>query len=419
MSESEKTTPTPRLSGFLRKFIASPLRFAAMAVLMSLFSTVFVGRVTNAIIGKPTYKVWVVGDFTNSGKHRAIRDGFDPDRGSRTKIDDCDIEFHVWDDKGDLSRAGGISQDLAGRNDTLLVVGHMRSTNTKEALKAYLHADPPIPVILTTETNPDLAPPRQAAGERHPLIRLSATDKAQARDAAKFALDKAESFWVVEDTSNPVYSHGLALEFIRNVQESEKKGRVLLWSTTLTTPSVDTIREMKPQCIFFAGLWSNALILIRQVNAMNLQNGRRFFILSDASVEQDLIRYGGNEELANVYLMHPMRASELPRPDEAYTCYGQAARKLVDQLINEVADGFEDSRRRDHLPGHILKRAIGIHRVGDGREVLQKVIMDYPRLEKPIDGTDDFTYRPELGLSETNKTFKVWKVAGGRFADGP
>ncbi len=59
-------------------------------------------------------------------------------------------------------------------------VGHVLSSTTKAALPIYMKTDPQIPVILTTETNPQILPARDDPDQEFPVFRLSPTDDDQA-----------------------------------------------------------------------------------------------------------------------------------------------------------------------------------------------------------------------------------------------
>jgi ABC-type branched-subunit amino acid transport system substrate-binding protein len=81
------------------------------------------------------------------------------------------VESRATDDDPESSVFA--AQELARRPDTLLVVCNLGSTATKAAMPAYLNAIPPIPVILTGQTNPDLVPEKLL--ERPSRLRCAAT----------------------------------------------------------------------------------------------------------------------------------------------------------------------------------------------------------------------------------------------------
>ncbi len=417
--DTPEDKPRSAFMRFIHRFFIGPLRFAATKVLLSLFAIAFVGRVTLWIVGPPAYKVYIVGDFQNSPKHVSIRKGFNPDRSLNKDIDGCKVEIEYVDDKGNLEEARRVAAMIRDEDDALLVVGHMRSTNTKQALGVYMLEEPPIPVILTAETNPDLAPAPELHDLDYPVVRLSASDKVQARNAVDFAVrSKARSFWVMEGAVNPVYAEYLAREFRNEVQR--RQGEVLLLTSRLTLPPAEVLRKLNMDCLFFAGAWQDALVAVRQVRKLNGGILPRLVLLSDAAVEQDLIAQGGRD-VEGVHLMHPARAAQAGGADitNLYELFGRDARLMVERLIDEADARFVERRRRLHPFDYLLKRVLALHRVADAREVLNEAIRSLPKLSRDQQGTEEFTYRSDSGLSNTNQRFHVWQVTQGRFTDVP
>jgi len=89
-------------------------------------------------------------------------------------------------------------------------------------------ADPPIPVILPIESNPDLDV-RDNSRTYSPLIRLVPTDDLQAEEAVNFVEEfGAKRIWVIEDTQlNPKYTQYIAAEFIKLIQDRYDRKRYL------------------------------------------------------------------------------------------------------------------------------------------------------------------------------------------------
>ena len=180
----------------LRKFLILPL-------VGTIISALIIGKIVETFIGPKQYFVYIVGDGTDPSVRDmlvAAKTGEFP-----TDLGGIPIKTDVLDDSGDPEMAAGIAQQLAARSDVLMVIGHVYSSTTKRALPIYMQADPPIPVILTTETNPAFLP-TPSPGDDHvpPVFRLFPTDQDQATKAAGFVESQhAKSVWVVEDVSNP------------------------------------------------------------------------------------------------------------------------------------------------------------------------------------------------------------------------
>jgi hypothetical protein len=386
----------------LRNWIVLPL-FGA------LLGAILIGRIIDWVIGPKTYKICVVGNFQDGGPVASIWDGIS--KASLGKIDGLPIEFEKQNDSGDPLDAQRISADLATRSDVLMVVGHFASTQTKAALPAYLRtARPPIPVILTTETNPNLLPPKSRESTYDPVFRLSPTDDDQAKIAAAFAIGKhAQGFWVVEDVSNPVYSDFLAKKFSEHVLESSSQ--VLVWTNNLSLPSVQAITTLKVDWVFFAGPWQDALILLRQLKAMpGGQNVK--VILSDASVDQRLTQQGGSA-VEGVYLTHPM-AAEVYNGPTGYGLYGSDAFQLGQQLIDSSNDQFGELASANGGFGYWYRHLLGFKRAADARNVLAAVMKDAVLREHKF-VLDSVPCSFRVDGTRVNAAFRVWQVQNGKF----
>jgi hypothetical protein len=331
-----------------------------------------ISRIIDWIIGPKAYKVCVVGNFQDRGAANAIWAAISKG-GPLGKIDGVPVELEKANDGGDPLSAQRISADFAARSDSLLVVGHFASTQTKAALPAYLRtANPPIPVILTTETNPNLSSPKPRETTYDPMCRLSPTDDDQAKKAADFAIGQhARGFWVVEDVSNPVYSDFLARKFSEHVLENGSQ--VLLWTNNLSFPPVQTISTLNVDWVFFASSWQDALILLRQLRAM--PGGEQVnVVLSDASVDQRLIDQGG-VAVRDVYLTHPMLAEAYKGPS-GYGAYGSDASQIVQQLLDGANDQFGQLAIANGGFGYWYRHLLGLRRATDARNVVTALMKD-------------------------------------------
>lgn len=396
-----------RILSLLVKYVVGP-------IIMGIISIAVVDKVITWCCKPESYKIYVIGNLRD-GASKEISKGIKEKRDQNLKIDDVKIEIQEEDDKGDPRNATEISSKLAKANDTLMVVGHGSSTQTKAALPNYLQANPPVPVILTTETNPDLLPPEVLRDGYCPLFRLSPTDDMQARSAAEYAINaikESAAFWVVEDTSNSVYSRYLALEFIDKVQQAGKA--VLLWSTNLTIPSVETLKALKINCVFFAGSWSNALILIRQIKALSLGGKMPMVILSDASVDQNLIEQG-KDDVEGVYLTHPLKAGQYKV--HGYGLYGKDAYTIVEELIKDANAGFASIMKKQNKLLYWSKQLLNIHRVSDARFAVRSIMEDAVINQDTFDGTldDKYIFKPD-GTRE-GAHFHVWQIKDHKFEE--
>jgi len=395
------------------------IKTIASAVVFAIIIPVLAGYVNKILSFKPeSLSVYVVSNFKeNSSKQmkKAFKDAFDKD----LFIGEVKVKLVTnLSDEGSTSRAAEISRDIANDNGSLMVVGHFSSTETKAALPAYLDADPKVPVILTTETNPSLVPYSRANDEFNPILRLSPDDIDQARSAAEFASNPkngGESFWVVEDTANSVYSKQLALSFIENIRDKGKK--VVLYTLANELPDASTLQKLQIDSVFYAGEWSNALILIRQLRAIFPTN-LPTVILSDAAVDENLLTKGG-EDTEGIHVMFQMSAVDYEK--EKYGAYGTEAAIVVNKLIEEADTQYNNQKRS------IFQKMFIPFTVSDARESVSKAMKHHQKAEYTIDGnlnalpfyfessTGKKIYKKASGIEEPTY-FNIWRVenVGGK-----
>ncbi len=404
-AEGRAKLAATRLWTLVKKWIVLP-------IVGVLIGAIVIGRVSELVLGVKTYRVYFAGSLEEETVRQIGNALFA--KGARLHdLNGVQVELQKVDDMGDPVNAQRIAATLAEKRDTLMVVGHVFSTQTREALPAYLQkADPPIPAVLTTETNPNILPPKTVKGDYYPVFRLSPTDDAQAQTAARFALSRgAKGFWVVEDVTNPVYANFLAREFIRTIQQQSQK--VLLWSTSNGIPPVEAIKTLGIDWVFFAGDVQSALILVHQLKAVS---GPHKFtvILSDGCTDQQLIDQGSND-VEGVFLTHPMTAARFR--EAHYGQYGADARALIDQLLEEANNRFGELASRRAKVAYSLRRLLGIRRVADARNAVIALMEEAVRTEHSFDlsAQDRCQFRDDG--RRKGVPFHVWQVKNGQFTD--
>ncbi len=328
------------------------------------------------------------------------------------------VTYERIDHHGDPADAQKISMDLASRVDTLMVVGHFSSTQTKAALPAYLRSvTPPIPVIMTTETNPDLVPPKLDALQYDPVFRLSPTDDQQALTAADFALHQhATAFWVVQDLSNPVYSDYLTSRFSERILEQSKD--VITWGNNLSVPPIDAIKALKIDWIFFPGPWQEAILLARQVRRIP---GKKInILLGDACADRNLTGKGGSD-VDGIYITHQMQASDFNNPDAGYEVFGRNAFRIIEQIINSANDNYAGRAAARGGLGYRIRGLLGLRRAVDARNVIAAVMQEATSTatKRLFSVTSGGSYRFDEAGTPIDAKWHVWQVQGGKFVDVP
>lgn len=419
MSDNE-TTVKARL-GYARKFgwIAFEL---GLGVLVSL---VLIDRMTQWWQGPSAYKVYVVGDFSPTGTApRQVLRGLTEKMSALSMpltIAGRPLRIEYKNDRGDDRLARQIAAALSRADDTLMVIGHFASTRTKLALPFYLQqADPPVPVILTTETNPDLLPPADLseAEPYYPVFRLSPTDDQQAAQAAKFAMNeqKCHAFWVIEGEQNPVYSGYLARTFVQRVHA--KKGRVVLWTNGSGAAPIVAYTELRKQagidCVFFTGDKESAQILLEQLTALDPHNVPQI-LLSDAAATADLRLAGGADDM--VHVIHPLSAAEFSDRDR-YRVYGEQAFALLEHLVESANETYEVELEHNSIL-HRLRTLLNIHRVADARLVVAAAMQRAVLTQTPFELTEGLNSVFRHNGTRDNARFKVWRIGHDGIAELP
>lgn len=419
--ESASLTQPPWQRLLQSRFARIVKNFLVLPLIATLISGVIIGRVVDGFIGPKKYVVYVVGDENDKSTEELMSSAKDGDFGS--KLDGVTVTTEKLNDFGDPERANSVAEDLQGRSDVLMVVGHGSSTCTQRALPHYLQSDPPIPVILTTETNPGLySPPGPNEDRVTPVFRLFPTDDNQAQVAADFvAKEGAKSVWVVADTSNPTYSQYLASTFLTDVYQAGPSLKVVLWSTNLNLPPY-AVDKLGIDWVFFAGDWRNALVLIRQLSVM--QGTRKTkVLLSDASVDKLLLTYGG-PDVEGVYLLHPLAADAFTK--NGYAGVGTEAHSLVSGLIDNAQDQF-DQLAVDGAPvGYRLRKWLGLRRASDARRAVARFMTIAVHTKTPFSSPvsspgGEITMQQDDSRAVVRKdaSFHVWRIDHGQFVPAP
>jgi ABC-type branched-subunit amino acid transport system substrate-binding protein len=383
--------------------------FVVLPLIGTLIAGTIIGRIVDAIIGPKSFFVYIVGDQTDISNQELMTAAagggdFKPSLDGATPI-----KTEIRSDLGDPDKAKGIAQELVRRPDVLMIVGHGSSTSSQRALPIYMQADPPIPVILTTETNPALLPPPPPLDDRvPPVFRLFPTDDNQATVAADFIVNQgAKSVWIVEDTNNPTYSQYLARTFLNAVYDKQPSLKVVLRSNSLTLPPY-AVDRLGIDWVFFAGEWRSALVLVRQLQAMQGIKKAKV-LLSDASVDNLFWKYGG-ADVEGVYLLHPLEADAFKK--NGYATVGAEANKLANALIDNAHQQFDDLATKEAPVGYRLRKWLGLRRVSDARRALARfmalaVNKDLPLTEDQIRmGRDEKSH----SIIRKDAFFHVWRV---------
>ncbi|MCF6094480.1 branched-chain amino acid ABC transporter substrate-binding protein [Microaerobacter geothermalis] len=217
------------------------------------------------------------------------------DNAEKFKALGVELQLFPQDDQGDpkigVSNAEGIVSD----KQVLALVGHLNSGVARAAGPKYEAAK--LPVVSPANTAVDLTTYGWAT-----FHRIVAKDDVQGPAGAKFAFEDlgAKSVYVVHDKT--AYGQGLAEAF----QEGAKAlGMNVLGfegqeaTQTDFTALVNKIVAMKPDAIYFGGMYNQAGLLVKQANERGFQG---YFLSGDGSDNAELIKIAGVDNVKKTYI---------------------------------------------------------------------------------------------------------------------
>jgi hypothetical protein len=314
----------------------------------------------------PPYKIYIV-----AGSHYLNKStNSDRDTESQFKssaelvglnIDDVPVRVEVQeleDDRPETAKTK--AQELAAKNDTLLVIGDLDSEPTEMSLPTYFKARPQVPFIASIQTDDNLLSKsllvKDCEGPEGatcydglnalPYLQLSPTNEEQAHWAVQFATESSRHhFLVVEsDTSNAPYSKSLAEDYQKAIDELINRDpnatKHFLHEDDLTRAKLrEDLRDDDIDCLLYAGGLDDAPPLLKKI-ADILKDGKKgeketdaaiTVLLGDSVVEQRLD--GTKFDLTSVNITDQADAEDYKR---GLSVYGLDAIAIAAQLINDM-----------------------------------------------------------------------------------
>ena len=259
---------------------ASHLRFCASPLLQ--LTTLAACALTATAAGAQdvqTVKIAHAGPVSGGIAHI----GKDTENGVRLAVDDLNaqnlviggkkIKFEVAaeDDAGDPRQATAVAQKLCDQK-VAGVVGHLQSGTSIPASSVYDKCD--LPHITASASNPDLTKPGYKTS-----FRLIANDNALGAALALYAADhlKLKAVAIIDDRT--AYGQGVAAVFkatalqkgLKVVGEEFTNDKATDFMAILTS-----LKNKKPDAIFYGGLDAQAGPMLRQMEQLGL-GGVKFF----------------------------------------------------------------------------------------------------------------------------------------------
>lgn len=209
--------------------------------------------------------------------------GKDTENGVRLAVEDLNaqglviggkkikFELAAEDDAGDPRQATAVAQKLCDQKVAGLV-GHLQSGTSIPAASVYSKCD--LPNITASASNPDLTKPGYKT-----TFRLIANDNALGAAVAVFAADtlKLKNVAVIDDRT--AYGQGVANVFKATAKQ---KGMNVVAEEFTNDKATDfmailtSIKNKKPDAVFYGGLDAQAGPMLRQMVQLGLGNVKFF-----------------------------------------------------------------------------------------------------------------------------------------------
>jgi hypothetical protein len=310
--------------------------------------------------GPSAYKVYLVGNLADREIQSVFNSFQRAAEKSQLEINGVPIQFELKNDQGDSAVAKRIADGLASAPDTLAVIGHVLSQQTKAAIPSYMAVDPRVPVIATTETDDDLLSLCPSCNQGFvPLIQMAPTNKAQSETAVRYATEHdRRRFLLVSELNgdNNDYVQNLMKDFREALKSYAYKGAVKVGEVSMGQPlSKESLHNWNPDCILYAGEHETAMTLISSLRSFVPPNGITV-ILSDSSVDRDL----QNRENNTATQIRYTYSSDAYYFSKDLNVFGQDAFAILRSLIS-------DSDAEQHDLSERIHKMLGMNRVKDAR----------------------------------------------------
>ena len=301
------------------------------------------------------------------------------------------LKLEALDDQHNPTQAVLAANKLIANPSVLGVVGHFNSSCSKAASSIYHEGR--IAQISPASTNPEIS--RQGFDT---FFRVCATDDVQAPAAATFVRRelKAEKIVILDDQTT--YGRGLADQF-------EKKfialGGTVLRHDGITQgekdfmPLLTKIRSVKPELIFFGGIYPEMALLLKQSKKIGLD---AVWIGGDGVYDVTLIQLAGEEASEGHYAtMLGVDPHTVPAAKDFVARY----EARYGDIGSFSANGYDAA--------NVLIEAVRRAGKKDRETVLAelKKIKDYPGIMGPI----NFDERGDA----VGKSVGIFKIEKGKF----
>lgn len=213
------------------------------------------------------------------------------------------IDILIGDDQADPKQAVSVANKLVNEG-VAGIIGHFNSSCSIPASDVYNRAG--IPMITPASTNPQLTE-RGYKG----VFRVCGRDDQQGKVAALFAINKLKIKKVAIIHDKTTYGQGLADEFKKNLGvavEVVYYGGITQGDKDFKTV-LTSIKEKKPDLIYFGGIYPETGLLVKQSREINLNTP---FMSGDGSIDPKFIEIAGEKAAEGTYLTFSPDPKNIP-----------------------------------------------------------------------------------------------------------
>jgi len=203
------------------------------------------------------------------------------------------IELIIGDDQHDPKQAVSVANKIVN-DGAVAIIGHFNSSCSIPASDIYNRGS--LPMISPGSTNPQFTEKGYKG-----VFRVCGRDDQQGKVGADFTNSqlKAKKIAVIHDKTT--YGQGLADEFKKALGD---KIEIVFYGGVIQGDKdfkgvLTTVREKKPELIFFGGIYPEMGLLVRQARELGMKTP---FMSGDGSIDQKFIEIAGSQAAEGTYL---------------------------------------------------------------------------------------------------------------------
>lgn len=302
---------------------------------------------------------------------------------SKNAVKGIEFELLAVDDRADPKEAVSAANKIVSDPAVIGVVGHLNSGCSIPASRVY--ARHKVAMITPASTNPKLT----MQGLKN-VFRICTTDDVQGAFSGDFVYIKMKKTKVAIIHDKTPYGQGLAEEFRKRFV---KNGGTVLSFDGITTGEKDfkamltRIKGLKPQMIYFGGLYSEAGLITKQAKELGLNVP---LVGGDGIMDPQYIQIGGKATEGDIITMVGSPIEKIPAakkfvadhkkayPGEgigAYNGYTYDAVQIFIEMVKKA--GVDRQKIIDALPSLSHHGVMGDTKFDKKGDTLNKVISAY------------------------------------------